>query len=188
MSIMHLESKHFYLDDSAKGGKVLCCTNKGILFVMFHLNASACPNCKTVAPEFDALSKSFNSSLVQFASVNLSTFPDIAKKSGSTISPITYVPYFIIYVNGRPFLRWDGDKTARAMHTFLNDVLNKIPPNIKQELAQYAKTSGNGSAFNTAAEEKPVFPGGGVPYNVVCDKASGVCYLNFEEFKRGVKP
>ena len=110
----------------------------------------------------------------------LSNYPDIAKKSGVTMAPIKYVPYLILYVNGRPWLRWDNEKTLAAMVNFLKDIIPRIPKNLVEN------SSSNG-ANKGSAEEKPVFQGGGIPYNVVCDKSSGVCYLSFEDFRNSAR-
>jgi thiol-disulfide isomerase/thioredoxin len=177
MSVLNLTSNDFYIDDGTKG-KVLCSTRKGIVFVMFHLNESACPNCHTVMPEFLALPKHIPS--IQYATVNLSNYPDIAKKSGLTLAPIKYVPYLILYVNGRPWLRWDNEKTLAAMANFLKDILPRIPKNL-------VDNSSSSGPNKSSAEEKPVFQGGGIPYNVVCDKSSGVCYLSFEDFRNSAR-
>jgi thiol-disulfide isomerase/thioredoxin len=174
MSIQHLTSNHFYID-TGKKGKVLCTTQKDIIFVFFHLNGDQCENCHKMMPAFKELQNKIPA--IKYAAVNLSEYPDVAKKSLQTIAPITYVPYLIVYINSRPFLRYDGGQTVQDMTSFLNDLLNRIP----KETKFINGSSTNNSKFDN---EVPAFPGGGIPYNVVCDKNTGVCYLSFEDLKK----
>ena len=46
--------------------------------------------------------------------------------SKDTIAPITYVPYVVLYVNGRPFMKYSGPPLASEIKRFVIDVAQKI--------------------------------------------------------------
>jgi len=167
----HLQTQDFYIDNGKKG-KVLCCTQKDITFVFFHLDKEQCENCDAMIPEFMKLPHLVPQ--INYALVDLSKYPEIAKKTAVTIAPITYVPYLIVFVNNRPFLRYDGGKSSTEMAQFLRELLANIPKEYLQNMNSNSKSA-------TFDSEVPVYPAGGIPYNVVCDKNSGVCYLSFNE-------
>jgi hypothetical protein len=66
------------------------------------------------------------------------------------------------------------------LHSFLiwNESLRELLANIPKE---YLQKMNSGEQSTTFDSEVPVYPAGGIPYNVVCDKNSGVCYLSFNE-------
>ena len=105
----YLKTQDFYIDNGKKG-KVLCTTQKDIVFCFFHLDGNQCENCKEMVPEFLKLPNLVPQ--INYALVDLSKYPEIAKKTAVTIAPIKYVPYLIVFVNNRPFLRYDGGKTS----------------------------------------------------------------------------
>ena len=223
MSILYLTNNDFYVDNGKKG-KVMCTTQKDILFAFFHLNDNECSNCTTMIPEFVNVAKRLPQ--IKYALVNLSKYPEIFKKTIDTIAPIKYVPYLIIFVNNRPFLRYDGGKSSSEMYDFIKELLENMPkylpqyqpPNTQQgnpyqqpqyqlqgqqyqqsqQYPQQGQQQGqqqgkqqsqpsqealvsSTSKFNS---DVPVYPAGGIPYNVVCDKNTGLCYLSFEELMK----
>jgi len=171
--MQRLTSDNFYVDDG-KNGKLLCTTQKDLLFVFFYKGDGSCDACKAMMPSFQQLGKYVPE--VKYAIINVDEQKDAIRKSLKTISPIKYVPYLILFVNNKPFLRYDGGKDLKDMINFLKDLLTRIPKNMLATLGSTAS-----SKFDS---EVPVFAGGGIPYNVVCDKNSGVCYLTFEDLKK----
>ena len=223
MSILYLTNNDFYVDNGKKG-KVMCTTQKDILFAFFHLNDNECSNCTTMIPEFVNVAKRLPQ--IKYALVNLSKYPEIFKKTIDTIAPIKYVPYLIIFVNNRPFLRYDGGKSSSEMYDFIKELLENMPkylpqyqppttqqgnpyqqPQYQLQGQQYQQSQqypqqgqqqgqqqgkqqsqpsqealvSSTSKFNS---DVPVYPAGGIPYNVVCDKNTGLCYLSFEELMK----
>ena len=225
MSILHLTNNDFYVDNGKKG-KVMCTTQKDILFAFFHLNDNECSNCTTMIPEFVNVAKRLPQ--IKYALVNLSKYPEIFKKTVDTIAPIKYVPYLIIFVNNRPFLRYDGGKSSSEMYNFIKELLENMPKYLPQyqpsqqnppqqsqlqgnpyqqpqyqlqgqqyqQSQQYPQQSQGGQQDSQLSQgalvssttkfnsEVPVYPAGGIPYNVVCDKNTGLCYLSFEELMK----
>jgi len=117
-------------------------------------------------PVFSALPQSIPG--CQFAVLNISMYPGVAHKAQQTIAPITHVPFIILYVNGRPFMKYNGKKTYEDISNFVNEVLSRIQ---------------NKRSFSTArvdVEDSDIPDYAiGIPFNMVCE--GEMCYLTFNE-------
>jgi hypothetical protein len=91
--------------------------------------------------------------------------------SQQTIAPITHVPFFVLYINGKPAMSYNGGQTAKEMATFLGQILSEFqtsrpfsetPLKIEKDIVSQKQT------------------GYGIAYNLVCDNDKGVCYLSSE--------
>lgn len=166
-NLYHLTSQDFFLENGSKG-KVLCMDSKGLFLVCFHANPDRCVHCEETIPEFKKLPQRIGS--CKFALVNLNANPDIVKMSKMTIAPIEYVPFIILYVNGRPFLKYEGDRTLPAFMEFLQEVIQKLQT--KQSFIENKN-------YKVESEIPPYTVG--IPYSVVCDEDKGVCYLKCDD-------
>lgn len=125
MSILFLTSDDFQLRTGDRGA-MLCLKNSheypGLALVLYYSND--CPYCGPVITKFKELP-----SLVTgctFAMCNVSHAMDVVETSKNTISPIRYVPDLVLFVNGAPFMRYDGQQEVAAIQNFLHDVYNKL--------------------------------------------------------------
>jgi len=84
----------------------------------------------------------------QFGMMNVSNERQIIAMSKQTISEIKYVPLMILYVGGRPFIRYDGPHNETEIKRFIMEVSSKIQskekftketkPNEKRDIPAYA--------------------------------------------------
>lgn len=119
--LLFLTKEDLHLEESTRGGLILCnCVKRGISVVLFY--SSKCEHCLKLIPIFKKLPGHING--VQFA-LSLVT-PEIAMVSKKTISPIQYVPLIILFVNGRPFVIYDGPFSEHEIKSFIIDYGNKI--------------------------------------------------------------
>jgi hypothetical protein len=162
-SLIFLSSDDFSIQ-SGKKGNILCNKIPGISFVLFYSNQ--CPHCGGVVDQFKTLPQLLPN--CQFGMVNVSTNKDVALMSQKTISPITYVPFIILFVNGRPFIVYNGQKTATEMAGFVYEVISRI-----QQKKNFITSKSNGD------EEHIEYVGGVIPFNVVCEGEQ--CYLSFSD-------
>lgn len=169
-NLIFLRSNDFGLDEGTKG-KVLCNNQKGFCLVLFHADSSRCSHCEECIPEFKKLPYKMGG--VKFALVNVNRERDIVEMSSHTISPITYVPYIVLYINGRPTFRYDGERTTTKMLEFLNDVLSSL-----QSKTNFV----NNPSIKIESDIPPYTVG--IPANVVCDAEKGVCYLQYNEYNK----
>lgn len=164
-NLYHLTSEDFFLENGAKG-KVLCMEAKGLVLVCFHANPDRCQHCEDTLPHFKRLPQRVGN--CKFALVNLNANPDVVKMSKLSIAPIEYVPFIILYVNGRPFLNYTGERTVQDMTEFIQEVVQKLQS--KQSFIEQK---------NYKIESEIPAYSIGIPYSVVCDEDKGVCYLDW---------
>lgn len=160
-SFTYLDDNNFYL---AKGqqGKILLCSNlEGVSFVFFY--STNCPNCQPGIDVFRNLKDKFQQ--IKFCIVNINENPNIITKSNTSCTPIEYVPYLVLYFNGKPFLRYDGEIVQEELVTFLVEVMKRIDNKIKFSKSEKSEES-----------DIPEYAGG-VPFNIVCNKNK--CYVKY---------
>ena len=166
-NLYHLTGEDFFLEQGSDGKKLLCIDAKGLVLVCFHVNGDRCAHCEDAIPEFKRLPQRIGN--CKFALANLSANPDLIKMSKMSKAPIEYVPFIILYVNGRPFLKYNGERTTQDMAEFVQEVVQKLQT--KQQFIEQKnfKIESDIPAYSV-----------GVPYNIECDKDKGVCYLSYE--------
>jgi len=166
-NLYHLTGEDFFLEQGSDGKKLLCIDAKGLVLVCFHVNGDRCAHCEDAIPEFKRLPQRIGN--CKFALANLSANPDLIKMSKMSKAPIEYVPFIILYVNGRPFLKYNGERTTQDMAEFVQEVVQKLQT--KQQFIEQKniKIESDIPAYSV-----------GLPYNVVCDEEKGVCYLSYE--------
>ncbi|NDE17300.1 thioredoxin, partial [bacterium] len=125
MSILFLTSEDFQLRTGDRGA-MLCLKNSheypGLALVLYYSND--CPYCGPVIAKFKELPSRVTG--CTFAMCNVSHAMDVVETSKNTISPIRYVPDLVLFVNGAPFMRYDGQQEVAAIQNFLHDVYNKL--------------------------------------------------------------
>lgn len=163
----YLTHDDFSIDENGMKGPVLCLNAEGIFVVLFHADQGRCVHCEEAIPEFKKLPKMFPQ--VLFGMCNMNKYPQVYSMSKKTIVPFKYVPYIILYYNGRPFMRYEGDNKVVDLAEFVQEVLSRIDS---------AKTFIDKKGFKLESEQ-PVY--GGIPFNVVCDEDKGVCYFTTTE-------
>ena len=165
-NILFLQTKDFGVDDAPKG-KVLVNNQKGVMFCMFHADLDKCQFCADAWPEWKKLAIKMPG--VKFGLCNLNQHRGVWEMSRQTFAPITAVPYILLYVNGRPLMRYDGEKRADVMMAFLNDVINRLNSTDKKGFFENknVRMESDIPTFTNAPQ-----------FNVVCDTEKGVCYLD----------
>lgn len=168
-NLIYLTSNDFYIGEGSQNKKLLCNNLKDLTFVFFHADADKCAHCEELLPIYKRLPQFIQS--CKFGLVNLNKNPDIIKVSVQTVTPLEYVPYLMLYINGRPFLRYDGERNLQELVDFINEVILR--------LKNKTKFVDNKNALKIE-DEKPGFTTG-VPYNIICDEENGKCYLKYNE-------
>lgn len=107
---------------SGQRGDIVCNNIKGLSLILMY--STKCQHCQRLIPIFKKLPGSIGG--CQFGMINVTTDPDIVLMSRNSISPIKYVPLIILYVNGKPFIRYDGPHTEQDIRSFLIDVSGKL--------------------------------------------------------------
>ena len=126
--LLFLTENDFNITNGTKGD-ILCNNIPGLSLILFY--STQCVHCQGLIPIFKRLPGSING--CQFGMINVSQHKNVVMKSKNTIAPITYVPYIILHVNGRPFMRYDGPQDENQIKHFIIDVAKKI--NNKQQFS-----------------------------------------------------
>ncbi len=163
-SLLFLSEQDFSIQQGKKG-YLLCNNLPGISLVLFFSNK--CQHCNEVFPVFKVLSQQIHG--CKFVLINVSNNQNVARMSQKTIAPITHVPFIVLHVNGRPLMKYNGEKSVQAIGDFVSQVLSQI-----QDKRNFSSTTkidyGEASIPQYAA---------GIPFNLVCDEEQ--CYLTFSE-------
>lgn len=158
--LLYFCSDDFNITKGTKGN-ILSHGVQGISLVLFY--STDCVHCQSLIPVFKRLPGTIGS--CQFGMLNVSLNKKCIMMSNNTISPIEYVPYIILYVNGRPFLKYEGPHDPSEITRFVLEVSKKLQ-NKQKFTSQHIKQNSNT----------------GIPaYSIAHPKTNKVCYLEFDE-------
>ena len=101
--LLFLTSDDFNVQRGVKG-PILCNNIRGFSLILFY--STQCEYCQNLIPIFKQLPGSVGG--CQFGMINVSHNKQCVLQSRETIAPITEVPYVIMYVNGKPYIRYKG--------------------------------------------------------------------------------
>jgi thioredoxin-like negative regulator of GroEL len=168
--LLFLSSDDFSLGETPKG-KILCNKLRGFSLVFFY--STQCTYCQTFIQNYKKMPEMVNG--CQFGLINISKNKEIVFMSRDTISPLQYVPYIILYNDGKPIVRYDGPHDPKELAVFIYEMAKKI-----QESKQVVPN-------NTTIKEDPKT--GFIAYTPSTGRSDEikVCYLNFEEFMQRSK-
>lgn len=98
----------------------------GITVVFFY--STSCKICNSLINDFKTLPGKVNG--VNFAIANVSANNmRILQMAETTATPIRYVPYIVVYVNGRYYLEYRGPKTIENISRASYEIAMKISAN-----------------------------------------------------------
>lgn len=118
--LLFLSNDDFSLAKGSKGN-ILCTSIPGYSLILFY--ATQCEYCQKMLPIFRTLPGSIGG--CQFGIVNVTLNKNCIRLSKDTIAPITYVPYIVLYINGRPFMKYMGPHSADEIKRFILEVAQK---------------------------------------------------------------
>ena len=159
--LLFLSSEDFTIAKGTKGN-ILCHTIPGFSLILFY--STQCQHCQTLIPIFKQLPGSIGG--CQFGMINVSSNKSCVKMSRNTVAPITYVPYIVLYINGRPFMQYQGPYDAGEIRRFVFEVAQKVQ-----------------SKQTFSSKHVKEDPRGGIPKYTVGHPLYGnnkVCYLEFD--------
>lgn len=119
--LLFLDSDDYYRTEGQKG-PILCHKIKGLSLIFYY--SIECQHCQSFIPEFKKLPGRIGG--CQFGMVNVNKNVKLIKLSQNTIAPIQFVPYIMLYVDGKPFIRYDGEHNLDMILDFIIDVNKKL--------------------------------------------------------------
>lgn len=158
--LLFLSSDDFIVTKGSKGD-ILCNSIPGISLILFY--STVCEHCQTLIPIFKRLPGSIGG--CQFGMINVSSNKECVLKSQNTIAPIKYVPYIVLYIQGKPFMKYSGPHDIEQIQRFVIEVAKKMQS--KQKFSS-----------ENVKEHKKSIPEYTIG-NPLCGE-DGVCYLEFD--------
>ena len=120
-SLLFLSSDDFRVQPT-ENGSIVCVDIMGFSLVLFY--STHCVYCQQLIPVFKDLPQIING--CQFGLINVSTNRNIVFMAKDTLTPIRCVPLLILYVNGRPYRRYQGPPTAGDIKSFIIQMANEV--------------------------------------------------------------
>ena len=173
--LLFLTAEDFVIQKGAKGN-IMCHGIPGFSLILFY--STHCTHCQTLIPIFKKLPGTIQG--CQFGMINVSTNKKCIQMSKNTVAAISYVPYIVLHVNGRPFMVYKGPYDPNEIRRFVIEVANSIQK--KQQFHAKGKQTQQGPhGHKKSIPEYTV----GIP--IYGDGNENVCYLDFVEAYPGKK-
>ena len=149
--LLFLSSEDFSVVKGNKGN-ILCHSIPGFSLILFY--STQCVHCQNLIPLFKKLPGTIGG--CQFGMINVSSNKQCVQMSKDTIAPISYVPYIVLYIQGKPFMRYNGPHDAEEIKRFVIEVANKIQS--KQPFSsENVKEPQNGKGIPEFCIGKPLY-------------------------------
>ena len=164
--LLFLSAEDFHIVNGPKSD-IMCHKIPGLSLIFFY--STNCAWCKPLIPIFRKLPGTIGG--CQFGMLNVSTSKTCVRMSKGTRTEIKYVPYILLYVNGRPVSRYNGPQDKDEISRFVIEMSKQL--NSRQKFTPQANS--NLREDTTAPNQVPVY--GGVPLKGFDD----VCYLEIDD-------
>jgi thiol-disulfide isomerase/thioredoxin len=158
--LLYLDSSDFFVS-----GDIMQNNIRGFSFIMFY--STQCVYCQDLIPIFKKLPNSVEG--CSFGLINVSNNKDVIKMSQNTRTKIAYVPLLILYINGRPYMKYEGPSDEQEIKKFIIEVSSNLKN--KQKFAE------NDTRVERTKNKIPGYSLG-IPKDL---KNSGVCYVLYED-------
>lgn len=162
--LLFLTADDFQLTNGIKGN-IMSTNIPGFSLILFY--STQCNHCQSLIPIFKSLPGTIGG--CQFGMINVSHNKKCIMMSRSSIAPIEVVPYIILFINGKPYMRYQGPHSSQEISRFIIEISEKIHP--KQNFVKDDKTI------------KQPKNGKGIPAYTIGKPICGndVCYLEFDD-------
>jgi len=139
--LLFLTSDDFQLQKGIKGN-IMITNIPGFSLILFY--SMQCNHCLQLIPIFKQLPGRIGG--CQFGMINVSQNKNCIILSRNTISPIDVVPYIILFINGKPYMRYQGPHNEQEISRFIVEISQnlqaknkdfKIPQNSINQQTQF---------------------------------------------------
>lgn len=160
---------------------------KGLHLILFY--SKECQFCDKFLAQFKQLPNLILG--CKFAMVNINQNKEIVQMSKETLAPISYVPDVLLYVNGLPYIRYDGPSEVANIKEFIVDIYQKLQKTSflqegvngvateQEPIDEMSYSSGGKTAHSGGGSEIPEYTIG-KPLSGRSSDVYGKCYLNFD--------
>jgi len=175
MSFFYLASDDFF-PGKTEQGDILCNRIPGFSLILFY--STRCDKCRVVFPIFRDLPKTIIGCAIGV--INVSKNKSCVNMSKETITPIRYVPYMVLYLDGVPLMVYAGRYDRKEIAQFVYEISSEVQRK-RQRIAQESKRAQKQIGINRyhsvlqKHERKGHGCTGGIP--VYGEENDDVCYL-----------
>lgn len=162
--LLYLTHNDFHIQQGQKA-LIMCHKIPGMSLILFYSNS--CQYCQHIIPIFKTLPGKIHG--CQFGLVNISTSKQCVAMSKEASPRIQYVPFIVLYIDGKPFMIYKDDYDAGKITKFIIDVAAKLQQ--RQKFANNQQAQPGGKMRRKIPEYAT-----GIP--VYGDKNDMVCYLD----------
>lgn len=173
--LLFLQYSDFNLTEGLKG-TIMTTKIPGISIALFYSNQ--CQHCKKLLPIIKSLAGTVQG--CQFGIVNVSSAKKCILMSRETANPINVVPYIILYVNGRPYMRYQGPHDKENITKFIVDVTNMLKQNEMKQRAQNQTQHIDTEEPKNIKSKSRKIPDYCLGTPICGDNVDGICYFEFE--------
>jgi hypothetical protein len=163
--LLFLATDDFSIQRGTKGN-IMCTSIPGFSLILFY--STDCQHCRSIIPIFKSLPGTING--CQFGMINVSQNKHTVHMSRETIAPINVVPYIVLHINGKPYMRYNGPYLSEHIVQFIVDVSK----NMQLSQSQTNKEQNNQQKETSGIPAYTI----GIP---LCGTDENVCYLDFDE-------
>ena len=159
--LFFLTDENFSTQEGPKG-KTMCVNLEGYALIFFY--STNCTHCQSLIPNYKKLPSSVGG--CTFGMVNINASSGVVTKSKTTNAPIRYVPLIVLYINGKPFMRYDGPQEFESIKRFVIEIAQEISKNggkVKQQKQNLTKQAPQVPAY-TIGQPKNSGPRNAVAY------------------------
>ena len=128
--LYYLQSDDFLVRTSSKG-TTLCNNIEGFSLVLFYSNK--CEHSQALLPIFKKLPNNVNQCI--FGLINVTLNKEVVKMSKGTLAEIKYVPLILLFIDGKPYMRYDGEPVLEELVNFVIAISQQVrkKPSQQQE-------------------------------------------------------
>ena len=144
-------------------GTILCHTISGYSLVLYY--SKYCQYCEKLLDIFKKLPGSIGG--CKFAIMNITRNKEFMELSNNTITPLKYVPYIVLYIDGKPIMNYKGQYDENEIKRFIIEIANNLKK--KQQFSKEKVKEVQGDQIPTYCIGTPICGG----------KDQNVCYVNF---------
>lgn len=173
--ILYLNMNDFIIRKGEKGN-LLCMTNliKGMTLVLFYSNE--CEHSNKLLMKYKQLPYNINGCQFGMININRPENHKIINMSNNTIAPITFVPDLILYVDGVPYIRYDGIHDIHKIKEFIIQIYNKLQKTIFQDKKEETSKQ---QVAPPVHKQQDLIPGYTIGKPKTNSDRDDVCYLSF---------
>jgi thioredoxin-like negative regulator of GroEL len=150
--ILFLTTDDFDIIKGSKNNNILTNSIKGFSLILFY--SPQCPYSQELLPIFKKLPNSFGGCQFGIFNVSSQSNKQIIGLSKNTTTPITYVPLIMLFINGKPFMLYEGPPELDEIKKFIIEVSKKIQS--KQTFSNDVR-KGSGLKIPSYCLGKPLF-------------------------------